>query len=322
MPLKLWIIMNLTLILLFGFLFGILGAIGYYIGLSGYIIVFLALLLVFFQWLIGPKIIWWTTNMRLLEKNEYPWLWETVRELCKKNKLPTPKLALIRSSAPNAMIFGRTPGTATIAVTQGLLDTLTKEEVKAVIAHEIGHQKHADMIYLTIVSAIPVIAYFVARFLIFTPTRGDRKGGAAILIGISAFIIYFISNLLVLFLSRMREYYADHFGGTSTRPSLLASALAKITYGLSVSPEKSENAAVRSFYIADPVSAAHEVTQFSSEYADFDLNDKELQKAMEWEKRNPLVRLSEFFSSHPLSWKRIKLLLELEEKLTSSKRIK
>lgn len=319
MVLKLWLAMSLTLFLLFGFLFGLLAAIGYFYPISGYLIVLMAVFLVLIQWLIGPKIIWWTTNMRLLEKDEYPWLWETVKELCKKNKVPMPKIALARTGAPNAFVFGRTPSSAVLTVTQGLLNTLTQEEVKAVIAHEIGHIKHKDMIVMTVVSAIPILAYFAARFLIFTPSSERRRDvGAAILVGLMAYIVYLISNLLVLALSRLREYYADRFSGINTKPKLLASALAKITYGLSISSEKAENSAVRSFYIADPVSATTEVKQLASEYSDLSLNERELERAMEWEKKNPLIRFLEIFRTHPLTFKRILALRELEKELTKS----
>jgi heat shock protein HtpX len=311
--------MNLTLLLLFGFLFGLLAAVGYFFDLSGYVIVAFALLLVLFQWLVGPKIIWWTTNMRLLEKNEYPWLWEAVRDICKKNKVPMPRLALARTGAPNAFVFGRTSGSATLTVTQGLLNSLTKDEVKAVVAHEIGHIRHKDMIMMTLVAAIPVIAYFIAEFLIYTPNRDNRRSGGAVLIGVAAFIIYFISNLLILYFSRLREYFADRFGGTNTKPSLLANALAKITYGLSASSDKNKNAAIRSFYIADPAAAATEISNFSSEYSDLNLADSELKKAMEWEQKNPLARFMEMFSTHPLTFKRIIALKELEKEIGKSK---
>lgn len=317
MPLKLFLAMSLTLFLLFGFLFGLLAAVGYFFNISGYLVVAMAIALVFIQWLVGPKIIWWTTNMRFLDRKEYPWIWESVEELCKKNKVPMPKLALVRSGAPNAFVFGRTPGSAVLAVTQGLLNTLTQEEVKAVLGHEIGHIKHKDMIVMTIVSAIPIIAYFIARFLIFARNERERAG-AAILVGFVAFIIYFISNLLVLALSRLREYYADRFGGINTKPKLLASALAKITYGLTTTPERVENSAVRSFYIADPISAVNEVKQLSSEYSDMELDEKELKKAMEWEKKNPLIRFMEIFRSHPLTFKRILALRELEKELSKT----
>lgn len=312
MPLKLLLTMSLTLLLLFGFLFAILAAVGYYFQLSGYLIVFLAVLLVFFQWLIGPKVIWWTTNMRLLKEGEFPWLWETVRELCKKNKVPIPKLALARIGAPNAFVFGRTPGSATLTVTQGLLNTLSKDEVGAVVAHEVGHIKHKDMIVMTVVAAIPVIAYFIGRFMIFSP-KDERKSGGAVLVGVAALVIYFISNLLVLALSRLREYYSDRFAGMNVKPSLLASALAKITYGLSVHKGK-EFSAARSFLIADPITSSSEVSMLSSQYKDLELSESELKDAMVWERKNPLIRLSEVFRTHPLTYKRIVALKELERK--------
>ena len=312
MPLKLLLMMNVTLLLLFGFLFALLAAFGYYFEISGYVIVAAAVFLVFLQWLISPKIIWWTTNMRLLQRSEYPWLWEAVGKICRKNKAPMPKLALARIGAPNAFVFGRTPGSATLVVTQGLLKNLTKDEVRAVVAHEVGHIKHNDMVVMTVVSVIPIIAYFIARYVIYAPSKDEKKSGMALVVGLVAFLVYFITNLLVLALSRLREYYADRFSGANTKPSLLASALAKITYGLSISSEKMENSAVRSFFIADPLSAAKEISQFSSEYSDFDLTDSELKKAMEWEKKNPLRRFAEFWQTHPLTYKRIAALKQLE----------
>jgi len=315
MSLKLWLTMSLTLFLLFGFLFALLAIVGYYFELSGYFIVVLAVLLVFFQWMIGPKVIWWTTNMRLLKHDELLWLRKIVEELCAKNRVPVPRIALARSGAPNAFVFGRTPGSATLVITQGLLNNLTKDEVRAVVAHEIGHIKHKDMVVMTIVGAIPLIAYFIARFLVFAPSsRDERRGDVAALIGIAAFIVYFISNLLVLAFSRLREYYSDRFSGLNTKPRLLASALAKITYGLSMSREKN-NSAVRSFFICDPLSATSEVSQLSSEYRDFKLSDDELEKAMEWERKNPLIRFSEHFRTHPLTYKRILALKRLEKEM-------
>lgn len=321
MPFGLFAAMFVTLFLLFGFLFAILAAVGYFFAISGYVIVALAVLLVFFQWLIGPKVIWWTTNMRLLGKDEYPWIRHTVEELCKKHKVPMPKLALARSGAPNAFVFGRRPSSATLAVTQGLLDSLTHEEVKGVLAHEVGHIKHKDMVVMTIVGAIPIIMYFVARFMIFAPREGERKAGAAIAIGIAAFAIYFITNLLVLYLSRLREYYSDHFGGSATKPHNLASALAKITYGLSMAPaqEKAKTGAAKYFFIADPLEATGEIAHFSSHYANMHISREEVKEAMEWEKRNPLMKFMEVFRTHPLTYKRISRLQALERELGKSR---
>jgi len=300
--------------LLFAFLLGVLAAVGFYLGLSGYIIVGIALFLIALQWYFGPSLIWATTNMREISRKELPWLFEMVEKICKKTKTPMPrKIALVNSGSPNAFVFGRTPSSATLAVTQGLLNTLKREEIEAVIAHEMGHINHKDMVIMTTVAAIPTIAYFVARFLIFAPSDRDRSAGAAIL-GLGAFLVYFITNLLVLAFSRLREYYADRFSALNTRPSHLASALAKITYGLSMSKEV-ENQAVRSFYICDPLLAAREVSQFSEEYSDLKLEREELRKAMEWERRSLFAKISEIFRTHPLTYKRILALRELEGKI-------
>jgi len=318
MALKLMLTMFLTIFLLFGLLFGILAAVGYYFGLSGYVILLLAAFFVFLQWYVSPYIIMWTTNMQEADRQKYKWIYETVEKLCKKTKTPMPKkIFIVNSGAPNAFVFGRTPKSAYLAITRGLLNSLEKDEIEAVIGHEIGHINHKDMVVMTVVAAIPVLAYFAARFLIFAPRSERRNVGTAILVGIVAYVIYFISNLLVLYLSRLREFYADKFSGTHTSPGTLARALAKITYGLSISEEKVENAAVRSFFIADPIAATKEVSTFRNEYEDLNIDEKELKKAMEWEKKNLFARISEIFSTHPLTFKRIKALKELEEELKS-----
>ena len=123
--------MSLTLILIFGLLFGLLARIGYYFGLSGWFIIFLAGIIIFLQWYFSPSLIWLTTNMRLLKKNELPWLRSMVEDICKAKKVPTPKIAIVYSGLPNAFVFGRTPGSAVLGITQGLINRLEKEEIKS-----------------------------------------------------------------------------------------------------------------------------------------------------------------------------------------------
>jgi heat shock protein HtpX len=319
MALKLVFSMFLTIALLFGLLFGILATIGYYFGISGYVIVLMALFLVFLQWYISPYIIMWTINMQEADRKKYGWIYDMVEKICKKTKTPVPKkIFIVNSGAPNAFVFGRTPKSAYLAITRGLINTLDKEEIEAVIGHEMGHINHKDMVVMTIASVIPVLAYFVVRFLIFAPKESERRSvGAAIFVGIIAYIIYFVSNLLVLYLSRLREFYADRFSGEHTNPRALARALAKITYGLSTSEDRIENSAVRSFFIADPITATKEISTFRKEYYDLEIDETELKKAMEWEKKNIFARVAEIFSTHPLTFKRIKALKELEVELKS-----
>jgi len=150
--------MSLTLVLVFGLLFGFLAAIGFYAGLGLYAMVGIAVFLGFVQWYIGPLVVKWSTNMRPLRQGELTWVEETVHEFCIKNKVKIPKIMIVNTAMPNAFVFGRTNRSATLGLTQGLLNTLSQDEVKGVIAHEVGHLKHNDMVVMTLVSVVPTIA--------------------------------------------------------------------------------------------------------------------------------------------------------------------
>ena len=307
--------MSLTMIMVFGLLFALLAGLGLYFNIGIYAMVGLAIILGLVQWAIGPAIVRWSTNMRPLEKDEFPWLEEAVHEICIKNKTKIPMITIANTGMPNAFVFGRTNKSATLTLTRGLLNTLTKDEVKGVIAHEIGHIKHNDMIVMTIVSVIPTIAYFIAISTMFSRSR--NQGGAAVLIGIGAFAVYFITNLLIMYFSRLREYYADNFAGHQVRPTLLASGLAKITYGLSLQKQEVKNSTLRSFYAVDPVASSYEVSKFSSYYADQHISPEEVKKAMDWERKSIFSKFGEIFRTHPLTFKRIEKLYELERQLST-----
>jgi len=240
----------------------------------------------------------------MLKKNEYPWLWEMVKRLSKKSNVPMPRLAIVETSSPNAFVFGRTSKDATLAITKGLIQTLNKDELEAVVAHEFGHIKHKDMIVMTIVGAIPILAYFIARSLLFTPTD-ERRGGNTLLFASIAFMVYVISNLLVLALSRLREYYSDYFSATVTRPSSLINALVKIVYGLA--QRRMENVGIRSFYIADPLTAPSELSVVQR------ISSSEIERVVQREKKNVFMKLMEIFQTHPLTYKRIEALRKLEK---------
>ena len=307
--------MSLTMIMVFGLLFALLAGLGLYFNIGIYAMVGLAIILGLIQWAIGPAIVRWSTNMRPLDKDEFPWLEEAVHEICIKNKAKIPMITIANTGMPNAFVFGRTNKSATLTLTRGLLNTLTPDEVKGVIAHEIGHIKHNDMVVMTIVSVIPTIAYFIAISTMFNRSR--NQGGGAVLIGIGAFVVYFITNLLILYFSRLREYYADNFAGHQVRPTLLASGLAKITYGLSLQKQEVTNSTLRSFYAVDPVASSYEVTKFSSYYADQHISEEEVEKAMDWERKSSFSKFGEIFRTHPLTFKRIEKLYELERQLST-----
>jgi heat shock protein HtpX len=309
--------MGLTLILVFGLFFGLLFAVASYFNVGIFSIIGIGIFMGFIQWYMGPMILKWTTNMRPLQPGEMPWIEETVSKVCMQNGVKIPKIMIANIGAPNAFCFGRTNNSATLTITQGLLNTLSKEEVESVIGHEVGHIKHNDMVVMTLVSVIPMIAYYIAISTIFGNRSNRNNGGGAALIGIGAFAIYFITNLLILYFSRLRESYADDFGGHQMRPAILASALAKITYGLALKKPEEKNSTLRYFYAVDPSLAASEVSRLPSSYKDENLTDDQIMQAMNWEKKNPMSKFGEIFRTHPLTYKRIERLLNLEKELGS-----
>ena len=308
--------MSLTMVMVFGLLFALLAGLGFYFNLGIYTIVGLAVVFGLFQWAIGPVIVRWSTNMSPLNKDEFPWIEETIYEICIKNRVKIPKITIANTSMPNAFVFGRSNKSATLTLTRGLLNTLSKDEAKGVIAHEIGHIKHNDMVVMTIISVIPTIAYFIAMSTMFGG-RSRNQGGASVLIGIGAFAVYFITNLLILYFSRLREFYADNFAGRQVKPSILANALAKITYGLSLQKREVKSSTLRSFYAVDPVASSYEVSKFASYYKDQHISEEEVQKAMDWERKSSFSKFGEIFRTHPLTYKRIEKLYQLEQDFSS-----
>jgi len=298
------------------------------------------LLLVLLQYLIGPAMVKWSTKLHYLKPGEQPWLETTVRYLAEKSSLPMPKLAIVPDETPNAFVFGRTTAGATLAVHEGLLKQLNKEEIQGVIAHELGHIKHKDFIVMTVLSALPIIAYLIARlsfqvswFAGSSRSKKDENAGLRILLlvaGAVSYLVYFITLLCVMRLSRLREHYADAYSAYLTEnPSQLESALTKITYGLSLSPNPPHGA--RTLYIGDPALAKQEfrgVLERKTEY-DLDrdgvLDERELEFAMEQEATSRWTTVNTWFATHPATYQRILLLREIEKEMISgiysSKRI-
>jgi heat shock protein HtpX len=324
-----------TSIFLSAFIFALLVfAIVYFLELDVFTGLFVALgasaLFILFQYAIGPSIVAWTTHLEYLKPGENPWLETTVKELADKAGLPMPRLATVPSNTPNAFTFGRSTSGATLAVHEGLLRQLNQNEVRAVIAHELGHIKHKDYIVMTVLSALPLIAYYVAQITLyagaFSGGRGrrdkDNSGAILIVIGILAFAVYIITFLIVMRLSRLREHFADAFSAYATgSPRSLESALAKITYGLSIAP-KSESSA-RSFYIEDPTMAKQEISSIMDKKSEYDLDhdgvldERELELAMEKEAKSTWQQANSLFSTHPSTFKRILLLREIEQEMDS-----
>jgi heat shock protein HtpX len=320
------------------FLLGIIFLLQYYIlgfdivtglllGLGG------VALFILFQYLVGPAIVAATARLHYLKPGENQWLESTVKELAEKSGVPMPKIATVPNNTPNAFVFGRSASSATLAVHDGLLRSLNQDEIRGVIAHELGHVKHKDFIVMTVLSALPLIAYLIAQFafragVVSSYSRGRNKegnaGAALLAVGAISFVVYIITFLAVMRLSRLREHYADAYSAYLTgSPRSLESGLAKITYGLSISPKAPEGA--RAFYIEDPAQAKQEVRQIMDNKQTYDLDkdgvldERELQLAMEKESKSTWVQLNSLFATHPATFKRILLLKEIEQEMDTGK---
>jgi heat shock protein HtpX len=265
--------------------------------------------------LFGPKLVEMSMGVKPLSKEEAPHIHEMIEELSREAGISKPKIGISPTTVPNAFAYGRSQKSGHVCVTQGILGLLDTDELKAVLGHELGHIKHNDMAITTIVSAIPMVCYYIAFSFMFS--RGNNNNSGAI-IGVIAFAAYFIGQLLVLFISRIREYYADEasveFGA---KPNHLASALYKLVYGASNSSEEQikDIEGTRAFFLNDVNDAQRDI--LSLRQLDIDNNGKiseeELNKLAN---RNIKVKgsenITEIFSTHPNMLKRIKRLSELD----------
>ena len=292
----------------------------------------LALFFMLIQFLISPYIVRATTRLRYLKPGENAWLEGVVGKLANAAGVKLPRLAIVPDPTPNAFVFGNSANNMTLAVNEGLLRQLNEDEVQGVIGHELGHIRHKDSIVMTFLSAIPLIAYVIVQMAfrvgIYTGGgrgRKDDRGSATALIlaaGIIALIVYFVSQLLVMRLSRLREHFADAFSAYLTgSPRSLESALTRITYGLSLSPQESHGA--RALYISDPALAKQEVQEIVENKNKYDLDhngildEHELELAMQQEARSKWSAVNEMFATHPPTYKRLLLLKQIDQEISS-----
>ncbi len=291
------------------------------------------MIFILIQYMVGPAIVRFSTKLRYLKPGEHPWLETTVNDLTQKSGIPPPKLAIVPDPTPNAFVFGRTARGATLAVHEGLLKQLNKEEIRGVIGHELGHIKHKDFVVMTVLSALPLIAYLIARltFQVALRTDGGKKKGGEIafraLLAVAAvisYIVYFVTLLCVMRLSRLREHYADAYSAYVTgEPRQLESALTKITYGLSLSPKPPHGA--RTLYIGDPALAKQECRGIIRRKEEYDLDkdgvldERELQLAMEREAKSTWTKINTSFATHPPTYQRILLLRQIDQEMVSGR---
>ncbi len=185
---------------------------------------------IFAQYYFSDKIVLMASRAKVVSESEAPELHAMIRRLTTRADLPMPRVAIMETSVPNAFATGRNPEKAVVAVTSGLMNTLNRDEVEAVLAHELSHVKNRDVRTLTIASFLSTVAFFVMRWAMFAGMFGRRSNGSFILILVVSVIVWFVSFLLIRALSRYREFSADAGSAMITgKPDSLISALNKIS---------------------------------------------------------------------------------------------
>jgi heat shock protein HtpX len=297
----------LVMALLFGLVFAVGTAVMYSLEAPVQYAILFALAVVLLQYAIGPRIVEWVFKIRWVAPEDLgPETASFLRDLCARKGIAVPRIGIIEDNNPNAFTFGHVPADARIVVTRGLLEMLPPEEVQAVVGHEVGHVCNWDFVVMTLASSVPLVLY-----ILYVWTRDRREGGGYVaMVGFGAYAAYFVSQYLVLLLSRIREFFADEFAARSTGdPHALSRALVRISYGLAtlpIDPEAKKAASPASslgalgIFGGSAASAAVAATgsagQFSEELAG---------KAMRWDLVNPWARWFEWHSSHPLTARRV-----------------
>jgi heat shock protein HtpX len=244
--------MGLTMLLLIALYVVFIGALSLY-GFPWFGIVLVMGLFMIAQLFFSDKLALRSMGAHEVSEEEYPELHATIGRLAQQADLPKPTVAVADSRQPNAFATGRSQDSATVCVTTGIMDTLNREELEGVLAHELTHVKNRDVMVMTIATFLSTLAFMIVRWgWLFG--GGDREGGGApVLVAILvSLVVGVVSFLLVRVLSRYREYAADRGGAVITgRPSALASALTKIDGRMDRVPDDDlrEQADMNAFFI-------------------------------------------------------------------------
>jgi len=275
----------------------------------------LASVMLLVQYLIGPKMVKWSMKIKYVTEDEAPELHQMVSELAKAAKMKKPKVGISNKPIPNAFAYGSFLSGGHVCVTEQILSLLSKDELRAVMGHEISHLKNRDVAIITALSVIPTICWYIAWSTMWS---GGRGRGNQIAIGIGAFFLYFITNLLVLYGSRIREYYADRGSvALGNSPHHLATALYKLVYGSAKVPKDvlKSMEGQKAFFLNDPSRAIREISDLKQ--VDTDMNGTiDQDELMVIRTKSVSIsrgdKMMELMSTHPNMVKRIKHLSHLK----------
>lgn len=274
--------------------------------------------LIAFLWLqffVSPWIMDWSLrllgSLQWVEFESLPkHLQDFVKHVCNAHPMDVPRFGIIEDGTPNAFTYGRTRADARLVLTRGALKMLSEKELEAVVAHELGHVYHRDFIWMTVAQMAPILLHQIYRFCL----RGGKnrssgkkgKGeGALVVIGVIAYVGYLISNYLVLFMSRSREYWADHFASRVTGDAnLLASALLKIVFGHDASGNSAGQTSVQAFGIFD-LRNAKQMRLYAAQTGRAPADAAQTSSLLQWDLWSPWAWFQEIASTHPLPAKRL-----------------
>ncbi|MDQ7821330.1 MAG: M48 family metalloprotease [Candidatus Eremiobacteraeota bacterium] len=320
---------TVTLTVLVGFVASIVLAALYFSGsLNAWLMIGLTIAINFIMWLLAPTLqdlmLSWVYKSKVISLDDLAGKNEGVaqflREVCERHKVKIPSLRIINDLNPTAFCYGSVPNNSRLVVSEGIFNYLDTEESKTVFAHEMGHIVNRDFIVMTVASTLLQILYELYVILARSRSRSSSNDKSFLpLIGLVAYVFYFIGSYLLLYLSRTREYLADRFAAEETKnPNALSSALVKIAYGIAEQPDTEQTkrllASTRALGIYD-FKAADSLggVQKASATA---VAEKEatriigVEKVFLFDLYNPWAAVAEINSTHPLTGKRIKVLNE------------
>ncbi|MGC8975889.1 MAG: zinc metalloprotease HtpX, partial [Thermoprotei archaeon] len=274
------------------------------------------------QWLISPWIIEALYRVKPVSKTEDSWIAEIVERVARASGLKkTPKAMISYVTVPNAFAYGNFLSGYKVAITQGLIGSLPREEIEAVVAHEVGHIKHRDVEVMMVISILPALIYWLGRILVysgfFSSGRSRESKSVpvlAFLVGIVLIIVSFLSNLIVLYISRLREYYADSNsvltlpeGGRNLQRALARILVASGSISRPRSRDLSSATKLKALLISDPELGIGTVRTY------------DIDEVVEWIKSQKRITPLEIFSTHPDPAKRLRFIDKLEQETTKTK---
>ncbi|MGE5655459.1 MAG: zinc metalloprotease HtpX [Actinomycetota bacterium] len=264
------------------------------------------------NWLYGTR---WVSLAEI--ESQSPETAQILQQVCREKNLTLPRLGIINDQNPTAFTYGSLPNQARLVVSQGIFTYLDDDEVATVYAHELGHIVHWDFAVMTLASTLVQICYLIYIAASNLGRSGSDKAKAATgYVAAVAYIFYLVGTYLLLYLSRTREYFADHFAAETTgNPNALSRALVKIAYGVLEEGKRNkepsrllEGTRALGIYDAKAATSTGTAYRIASEPA-------KIGRVFLWDLFNPWGWWMELNSTHPLTGKRIRALSTYAEQL-------